>query len=1332
MNLMSLGTRAGAQRGRSRRPITSGVLLLTITVLASLIGQSRTAGAATAPDLAGVAAVRTSAAPGAPAGPRAAAKEDPKADHDAAVRALAQSRPAGACPAALEPRVVVSCAVDPYKTISFSITLPQQRDLLQLQVLSTKGRSHTKVVAPDGTDVTCEDVIGSGNPYGASRCATSQAGTYRLEVRDGSGQENGISVSYLPLLSSTACKAVGPGDHRLGAPTVFHGSLELGSAGDCYGLELVANDVLRMHAPPSDVLLTVYDGLGKEVCTSRHSSSDGPDCALKGTAPFRVMAQRYSGQAQTYDLTLARLNRPEGCEAVDPQAFGAAPDSGSTARCRTLRVREAAGYAFGPVTTGTPVYGGMFTTEGRELVAGCVQGACELTPGDYTWAVRPEHTDAGAFGMTFFSDKETRGCAATHDNGLVAGPATGTFGGPGQRFCLTLPTAKGNGVHLLNQPPTDGVSAAVTVYDAAGVKQCEHNGYPYYVCKLTGTAPFRAVLSSTESKPYRLVIHRTGETAGCAAWPQTGFDGTWGAEVTLSGEARQSCLRLPADKHSTAELVDHTNLQNRLNGAVHIVDPEGTTACSTSGTTTTTCRLTAGVPYTAMVVFTGYGSNTYKLARRDISVTAKCDAPASTAVGGQSLSFDMTSDLDARCVRVAGAATDRFWFGSRSAEDPRYGPSTTLMAVDTNGRVACHQWTVVCQATGSTSYVVIVIASGYGDKPTPSSLDTWKVATESGWVPECTANRLSVDGFPVRSGVLTESSSAYCAVVDVKPGQAFGIHGTSSATGHWKPDMRLLSRTDWDNSYLGYQCNGGWGTFGVSCSVGNDATAGQAALMLSAARASTPVEYSIQGVCLNNCTRPPHENPTGISPATGAAGTQTRAVISGTGLHLGTKVRLTRSGVSLQPVMKPVSVSADGTALTVLVDTNGLEPGTYDVVLDGIGYETGVPSPGYLPGAYRVTAAAAAVKSRFVPIAPSRFLDTRDGTGAAKARVGPGGVVTLQVAGVKGVPATGVTAVVMNVTAVGPTEAGHVMVHPNGQPRPAVSNLNFSAGQTVPNLVTVPVTNGKVDLRNNAGSVDLIADVTGYYTDKAGIGSALTPITPSRFLDTRDGTGAAKARVGPGGVVTLQVAGVKGIPASGVSAVVMNVTAVGPTEPGHVTVYPNGQAAPGVSNLNFTAGQIVPNLVTVPVVNGKVDLRNNAGSVDLIADVTGYYSATGSTFSAGAPVRLLDTREGLGARPGRVGPGGLVSLNVAGVEGVPLTGVTAVVLNVTVTHPTQPGHLIVYPHGAGRPNVSNLNFTAGQTVSNLVVVPVVDGRVTFFNNSGDVDVIADLNGYFTS
>ncbi|GCB47166.1 hypothetical protein SNL152K_4468 [Streptomyces sp. NL15-2K] len=96
--------------------------------------------------------------------------------------------------------------------------------------------------------------------------------------------------------------------------------------------------------------------------------------------------------------------------------------------------------------------------------------------------------------------------------------------------------------------------------------------------------------------------------------------------------------------------------------------------------------------------------------------------------------------------------------------------------------------------------------------------------------------------------------------------------------------------------------------------------------------------------------------------------------------------------------------------------------------------------------------------------------------------VGSAGTVGLQVAGVAGVPSSGVTSVVVNVTATGGTSSSYVTVYPDGSPRPAVSNLNFSAGETFPNLVVVPVINGKVDFYNNAGSVNLVADLTGYFT----------------------------------------------------------------------------------------------------------------------------------------------------------------------------------------------------------------------------------------------------------
>ncbi|MDH6709463.1 hypothetical protein P3T27_006211 [Kitasatospora sp. MAA19] len=1333
MNVLPIGRRVRRRRGGGGRAAASGALLLA--VLAGLVGQAGPAQAVGAPPTptaspqAGAAAepsaepsASPNASPSAGTDTKAAAPPDRKADQEAAAHELRQADPSGPCPATLQPNTVASCTLDQSATAAFSLTLPQQKDLLLVQIVTTQGSILPTVVAPDGTTVSCDDPVGpSWDSNKVLRCATTQAGTYTLKVGTVTGSPTGLALSYLPLQSTTACRAVGATDLALGAPTVFHGSLALGSAGDCYQVNgLSAGDVLRTDATQPGVTPVVYDATGAQVC----GKGTYPDCPLTGTAPFRITVQRYNGAALTYDVSTARLSHPEGCTLVEPQAYGVSPDLTSTTRCRTLRVPESARYGFGPVKNDGSVPGKLFTADGTSLGEPCAQGACDLTPGDYTWAVDAYVPPLGTFGMAFHSAKETRGCVAANDTGLTAGPATGTFGGPGQQLCLTLPTASGKGVYLLNRPPADGATVDAQVLDASGAKQCEISRGSSTTCKLTGTVPFRAVLTGTPSKAYGLVVHRTEEAGGCTAWPQSGFDGTWGVEVPLTAAAPQACLSLPADKHSTTELIDYANLKNQLNAELTVFDAAGAPVCTgvAGGNSASTCRLAANVPYTALLNGSG-GADTYRLARHDISPSANCLTPTSTTVGGPGISFDLTSALDARCVRVTAASSDKYALGVRTS-DGAYGKNALLSVVDIEGKPLCTQFGSACQLTGAGSYTAVVLASGYTDKPIRTSVDAWKVHTAAGWAPECAANQIAVEGFPQRSRVLTDDSTAYCAVIDMKANQSFAVVGTSSATGPIDiPRLRLLRDSRWSGDY-GYQCSANYGAFGGRCS--SDSQAEQAVLILSSATAGTPVEYSMQGVCDSACPVPrPQTSLTSVSPSSGAAGTRVQAVIHGKGLHLGRKAKLVGNGPSgRSPLMETLSVNADGTALDVLLDTNGLQPGSYGVELDGV---YGVS----LPNAFTVTAPAAPTKSRFVPITPARFLDTRDGTGAPAERVGPGGVVSLQVAGVKGVPTTGVTAVVMNVTAVEPTSAGHLTVYPDGRPLPDVSNLNFEAGQIVPNLVTVPVVNGKVDLRNNAGSVDLIADVTGYYTDGA-TGSALTTITPARFLDTRDGTGAPAERVGPGGVVSLQVAGVKGVPTTGVTAVVMNVTAVEPTSAGHLTVYPDGRPLPDVSNLNFEAGQIVANLVTVPVVNGKIDLRNNAGSVDLIADVTGYYGDSGSAFSPTTPVRLLDTRNGVGARAGTVGSGGIVSLPVTAIEGVPATGVTAVVLNVTVTEPTAASHLIVYPHGTARPDVSNLNFTAGQTRANLVVVPVVDGRVTLFNHWGDAHVIADLNGYFTA
>lgn len=372
----------------------------------------------------------------------------------------------------------------------------------------------------------------------------------------------------------------------------------------------------------------------------------------------------------------------------------------------------------------------------------------------------------------------------------------------------------------------------------------------------------------------------------------------------------------------------------------------------------------------------------------------------------------------------------------------------------------------------------------------------------------------------------------------------------------------------------------------------------------------------------------------------------------------------------------------------------------------------------------------------FNALTPARILDTRYGIGrAGTSPVAANGTVKLKVTGAGGVPATGVTAVVVNVTAAAPTATGHLIAYPSGTTRPASSNMNWLKGEIVPNLVTVPVgKDGSIDLFNaGSGTVHFIADVSGYYSTEAG-GSTYLPKGPARILDTRNAIGVpGKTPVAGQGTVSLKVAGVGGVPATGATAVVLNVTATAPTSTGHLIAYPSGATRPTASNINWLKGQTRPNMVVLPIgADGKVNLYNaGLGTVHFIADVFGYYTPTteGSSFHTAGPSRLLDTRYALGTARNTPVPGGAtLVLNIN--DGHTLANAKAVVLNVTVTAPTTNGFLTVWPDGTTLPNASNLNWTAGQTVANLVTVPVVNGKIDFRPNAGSAHVIADLFGYY--
>ncbi|MFD6227261.1 hypothetical protein ACFWFZ_10305, partial [Streptomyces sp. NPDC060232] len=939
--------------------------------MASLTGQAGTALAAP-PEPSATASPRqeagTSTPQAAPTGPQAPPttdpkKRDPKAQHEAELRALQQAEVAEVCPAELAPRAVVNCRIKGGQIASFSLTLPQQKDMVRYRAVTPHSFPGTRLLAPDGTTVSCRLIESSYH------CPTNGAGTYSLQITNNYplAGDSDLSVSYLALLSA-ACESVSAADSRLGAPRVIQGQVPVGST-DCYALSLAADDMLRATVHAGLVSTDIYDGDGNKLCVP--PNYDYFDCRLTGAAPFRVVT---SGSEYPYKLTFARLSKPEGCPVVEPQVFGTSPDLNSTVPCRLMRATHSARYTFGPVVTAQyyAPQGHLFSSDGTSRHDDCWRGSCDLTAGDYTWVNYTQVLDGPPYGMSFHSAKETRGCTATHDNGLAAGPVTAVFAAPGQRLCLTLPTASGNGVYLLNPAPLNGLH--VVVNDALGKEQCELNGplgATSVTCKLTGTAPFRAVLSGTPGT-YGLTSHRTGEHTGCAALPRTGFDGSAGVQVD---PVQYTCLSVPADQHSTAEVVDFVDTNAYRSGVIQLFDPSGTAACTQGAPVS--CRLTPGVAYTALLQ--NDGRYPVQVARRDVSSGATCTATSSTKVGGPSTPIVLGAPLDARCLRISGAATDKFWLGDRMAG--RYlkdVTSTSLTVLDAGGKQLCQQVnSLACKVTGSTSYTVVLSPHRYADQPVSSAMDIWKVGTAAGWAPECTGDPVSVEGFALRGGVLSETSTARCAVVDMKPRESFYVTGfTNNADKNTPaPAVSLHDGREWNSADPQYSCRQQWDQFSAYCEADNETEPAQALLMLSAGRTPTPAVYGMRAAC-GQCYVPEIETLTSISPHTSAANTQTKAVVRGTSLTLKTRLKLAREGSDKQSVLTPLSVNADGTELTVQVDAEGLEPGAYDLVLDGVGYMTGVPSRGYLPQVYTVTAPVPAAKgSRFVPHGPSRFLD---------------------------------------------------------------------------------------------------------------------------------------------------------------------------------------------------------------------------------------------------------------------------------------------------------------------------------------------------------------------
>jgi hypothetical protein len=420
---------------------------------------------------------------------------------------------------------------------------------------------------------------------------------------------------------------------------------------------------------------------------------------------------------------------------------------------------------------------------------------------------------------------------------------------------------------------------------------------------------------------------------------------------------------------------------------------------------------------------------------------------------------------------------------------------------------------------------------------------------------------------------------------------------------------------------------------------------------------------------------------------------------------------------------------------------------------------------------------SATASGGFHAVNPTRILDTRNGTGISNGpiRIGDGSQSStnpifraddranhdLQVTGVAGIPTSGVSAVLLNLTAVEPPTSGYITVGPrpagtgdvfNDQftygSWPNASNLNTQPGQTVPNLVLARVgAGGKIRLYNFNYPTHMVADVAGWFDTSAltstSRGSSFFGVPPQRVLDTRNGIGEASAVSGgkfaPLDSRTFTIAGIAGLP-NNVESVVLNITAVSPTGTGWVTAYPDNTTRPDASNLNLNLGKDGSNLAVVKVgSNGKIRLFVAEAGTHLIVDVFGYFKAAvgaeGRTTTIN-PTRIFDTRNGIGTTKAPMNAGQTRPVQVAGAFGIP-SNATAVYLNVTSVNASAWGWLAIWPTGLPMPTSSNVNFPGGSIVPNMAIVQLgTGGTLQIYNDAGvsgttSSDVLIDVLGYVT-
>ena len=384
--------------------------------------------------------------------------------------------------------------------------------------------------------------------------------------------------------------------------------------------------------------------------------------------------------------------------------------------------------------------------------------------------------------------------------------------------------------------------------------------------------------------------------------------------------------------------------------------------------------------------------------------------------------------------------------------------------------------------------------------------------------------------------------------------------------------------------------------------------------------------------------------------------------------------------------------------------------------------------------------------STYHAIAPVRVLDSSTGTGRA-APLASETPRSFQLAGASGIPA-GATAVAGTLTINSASHGGYVTLTAvsTSPASVATSTIDFTAGDPCSTGVTATLgDDGKLWALYEAGvegeTVQMALDVQGYYVPD-DTGATYHAVGPARIFDSRSALGGA-APLTAGVPEPFQLAGAFGIPV-GATSVTGTLTIADSSRPGRVALTPapaRGAFPPSSTlTLETTAPQTTGVTATLDP-NGRFwatyETGNAGDTAQLVFDLSGYFTPdmTGSTFHRLGPLRVIDSRSGIGASS-PLSSGAPRSLMIVGLYGIPV-GATAITGTLSVANPTHPGNVALTPAQPPKAAtaISSLDVKttdSGATTSTASLG--ADGMLwaTFdTGRPGDtVDIIFDVTGYF--